>query len=413
MKSRVRWRSLFAMALPMALAGAMAAQSTLQVGPGGYAQIGDAVAVAQAGDLIVVQPGTYLPFDLTRGVRIVAPGGATVTSPPGGGGISTICNMQPPAGEQAAVVGLTFTQNPMYPPAEPSVVVHISGNVVFADCLFRNWADWGGPSTVCHGDVQFDRCEWDCIFDCLSVTGGRVVANACTMRAYRAFAYGGWEACCIDATDGHTRLNFCDLRGSDGGVHGPIGSPAIRLAGSAQLSVADSTIYGGVSQFWASTAIDNDSVHPVLHARSTILGGNGLLVMSPPVSGPGPAFDGPAQTAPLIGGIAAAAGPRLGAPYFGTVLAPTDGIAITVLSFERRAASYVPLVDEPIHFDPATATVFSFGLSWGSPWPGFGAHSWQTLSLPQNLFGEQFWLHALFWDGAAFQVGPTFGGLVY
>lgn len=414
MKSRVRWRFLCATSLPLAFAGVTAAQSTLLVGPGGYAEIADAVAAAQAGDLVVVQPGTYLPFNLSRGIRIVAPDGATVTSPPGGGGISTVCNLQTPFGEQASLVGLTFTQNPIYPPAEPSVVVHVLGNVVFADCLFHNWADWGGPSATCNGDVQFDRCEWNCIFDCVSVTGGRVVANDCTMRAYRAYAYGGFEACCIDATAGETRLNFCDLRGSDGGIHGPTGSPAIRLGGSARLSVADSSIHGGASQFWASTAIDNDSIHPVLHARSTILGGHGLQVMTPPVYGPGPAFYGPAQAAQLIGGVAVAAGPRLGAPYSGTVLAPHDGITITVLSFERTVALLVPGVGEPIHFDPATASVYSFGISsWGSPWPDIGGHPWQTVPLPQSLFGEQFWLHALFWDGVTFQVGPTFGGLVY
>ena len=42
-----------------ALAGTVTAQSTLTVGPGGYAQISAAIAAASPGDSILVQSGSY------------------------------------------------------------------------------------------------------------------------------------------------------------------------------------------------------------------------------------------------------------------------------------------------------------------------------------------------------------------
>lgn len=413
MKSRAWLRHLLAQSLTPLLASALAAQATLTVGPGGYAEIADAVAAAQPGDLIVVQSGIYLPFDVPIGVRIVAPGGATITTPPGGPGLPFVHDVQPPAGQQATIVGLTFQTNPVYPPAEPPVTVRARGNVVFADCHFRNTSDYGSNSVICDGDVQFDRCGWTGFRDCLSVIGGRVVANECTFLPVRV-NWADAEPTCIVASSGDVRLNFCDLHGSDGGVNTYLGAPAIRLTGDAHLSIADSTITGGNSQYWASMAIDNNSPNPVLHARSTIHGGNGLLLMNPPVSGPGPAFNGPAQVASLIGGIAIPGGPRIGASYYGSVLVPPNSIIAMVLSFERTAAITVPFAALPLHFDPASAIVYSWGLpNQYTPWPGTGAYLWQTPTLTQAMFGDQFWLHALVWDGTTFQVGPTFGGLVH
>ncbi|MBX3464660.1 MAG: hypothetical protein KF830_15940 [Planctomycetes bacterium] len=364
--------------------------------------------------MIVLQPGTYLPFDLSIGVRIVAPGGATITTPPGGGGMPSVYQIQPPAGQQATLVGLTFRNNPLYPPPEPAVSLHIAGNVVFADCLFHNWADWGGLATVCNGDVQFDRCEWNCVWDCMSVVGGRVTANHCRLRAYRNDTYGGWEPTCLVASGGDIRLNFCDLQGSGAGPQSYIGSPAVRLSGTARLAVADSQVLGGSSITWASIAITNGSVHPVLHARSTIQGGTGLLLMVPYyVFGPGPGFDGPSMAAALVGGLGSVGGPRVGAIYEGAAITPWNGIVAMVLSFDRHTAAPVPFAAQPIHFDPATSVVYAWGLPNGySVFPNTGVFLWQTPVLAPSLFGEQFWLHTLAWDGATFQVGPTFGGLV-
>jgi hypothetical protein len=396
------------------LACALSAQSTLNVGPGGYAEITDAIAAAQPGDLIVVQQGAYLPFDLSIGVRILAPDGATVTTPPGGGGLPWVHHIQPPAGQSAQLVGLSFRTNSAYPPAEPPVALSVTGNVVFADCTFYNWSDYASQAVTCNGDVQFDRCHWSSVNDGMSEVGGRVVANACVFEAFQTL-WAGSTAGCIVANNGEVALNFCQLHGSDSiSTSAPIGVRAIRLDGTARLTIADSVVEGGDSVTWASTAIVNNTALPVQHARSNIVGGHGRLSMVPPLSGSGPGFSGPEQTVALIGGAGATTGPRVGSSYYGSVVAPVGRIALMVLSFERTPAATVPFVAQPIHFDPTTATVYGFGLTSDfSPWPGTGAYIWQTVTLPTSMIGEQFWLHSLVWDGALFQVGPTFGGVAY
>lgn len=389
----------------------LAAQATLTVGPGGYAQISDALLVAQPGDRIVVQPGSYLPFDVAIGVRIVAPTGATITTPPGGGGIPGVRTVQPPAGQQATIAGLTFANNTVYPPAEPPVTVRAFGNVVFADCEFRNSSDYPSNAVVCNGDVQFDRCRWSGVWDCLSVIGGRVVANECVFTPFEVM-WASPNPSPLVANAGNIELNFCELRGAPYGTTFS-GAPAVRLSGSATLSVADCLITGGNSASWASTAIVNSTTQPVRHARSYIAGGQGTLSWYPPLSGPGPAFSGPEQPAMIVGG-GGAQRPSVGGNYFGSVSGATNSLAVVILSFERSAAMPFPLTAQPIHFDPAQAFVFAGGtLAASLPWPGTGTYTWQVGTLPAGLVGVQFWMHTLVWDGSIFQVGPTAGGLVY
>lgn len=394
-----------------ALAGTVTAQSTLTVGPGGYAQISDAIAAASPGDSILVQSGSYLPFDLAIGVTIFAPSGATVTTPPGGPGIPWIHTVQPPPGQQATIVGLTYVTNPVYPPAEPPLTVQAMGNVVFADCVFNNYSDYPSHAVICDGDVQFDRCQFTGVHDCLSVIGGRVIANQCRFTPFEVM-WAPRNPSCLVATDGIIGMHFCEMRGA-AAQHSLTGAPAVRLSGIASLSLADCTVLGGASNAWASTAVVSTSANPVLHSRSNIAGGQGQLSWYPPLSGPGPAFNGASLTASLIGG-GSAARPTVGAPFYGSVIGPANSVYVVVLSFTRTSATPFALTTQPVHFDPSSAVIFSSGLaSFALPWPGFGFYTWQTVTLPTAMYGSQFWLHSIVWDGAAFQVGPTFGGLVY
>lgn len=395
-------------------AASLAAQTTHNVGPGGHPQISDAIAAAQPGDLILVQQGSYLPFDLTIGVCILAPAGATVTTPPGGGGLPWVHPIQPPAGQHAQIVGLTFVTNSAYPPAEPPVTVHATGNVVFADCVFRNWSDYTSNAVICNGDVQFDRCQWLGVWDCLLVQGGRVVANSCSFSPSRVI-WAGWDTKCIVASGGELRLNFCTLHGSDAnGQPSSIGSTAIQLSGTASLTVADCSITGGNSITTPSIGITNNTTTPVRHARSLILGGTGVLSHVPTQVGPGPGFSGPEQSTLLVGGGGSAAGPRLGSQYLCSVVGPANSITLLVLSLERAPATTLPLIAGPVHFDPTDAFVLAAGVTNDySGWPGNAACIWSTVTLTAPMLGRQFWLHSLLWDGALFQVGPTCGGVVY
>ncbi|MBL8752625.1 MAG: hypothetical protein JNK15_04935 [Planctomycetes bacterium] len=74
MDARVDWDRAV---LAAVLSGAgLAAQATHLVGPGGHAQIYDAIAVASDGDVILVQPGNYVGFITQKSLTIrgTAPG---------------------------------------------------------------------------------------------------------------------------------------------------------------------------------------------------------------------------------------------------------------------------------------------------------------------------------------------------
>ncbi len=409
MKKRVPAHSLGVAVLSLVSSSAFA-QSVHQVGPTGHAQISDAVAVAAPGDLIVVAPGTYLPFAVPIGVRIVAPDGATVTTPPGGYGIPWVHDVNPPTGQKVTIVGLEFRTNSAYPPAEPPVALNVTGNVVFADCIFHNWPDYPSAAVTCNGDVQFDRCEWSSVHDAMVVQGGRVEVNDCVFQtAWVMWAAGTTR--CIVTSGGEIRLNTCNLQASSSGSGAWLGSPAIQLDGSARLSLADCEVRGGDSPGWASTGVVNNTSNAVEHARSHVIGGHGMLSWFQ--TGMGPGFAGPHQEVLLAGGVGTPAGPGVGASYGVEVIGPFGGITGLVLSFERSTAFITPFTVQPIHFDPATATALAIGLTSGfSAWPGYGTYMWLAPQLTPAMFGAEFWIHPIVFDGTLFQVGPTFGRLV-
>ncbi|MBL8751081.1 MAG: hypothetical protein JNK78_18120 [Planctomycetes bacterium] len=392
----------------------LAAQATLTVGPGGYAQISDAVSAAQPGDLILVQSGAYLPFNLPIGVRIVAPQGATVTTPPGGGGLPWSHTFNPPTGQQAAIVGLNYATNTAYPPAEPPVTVIVSGNVVFTNCQFFNFSDYASSAVVCNGnaDVQFDRCQFSSPWDCLSVGSGRVAATNCQFTGYNVL-WGAGPASGIVAGGGDITLFSCNVLGSPGNSSNPTGTPGIRLSGTARLRVIDSTVTCGNPWSMAGAGIVNNTTNPVEYARSAITGSYGIISWNPLTAGQGPPVSGPSQELMLVGGSAPTR-PMVGVGFAGSITGPENSLAGTVLSLERAPATVVPFAAQPIHFDPATAVVFDVGFTGVSTtWPGSGTYSWQTVPLDVSLSGLQFFLHSLLWDGTTFQVGPVFGGILY
>jgi len=409
MPSRPLVRDLSVVVVAAFGAGSAVAQSTWNVGPGGFPQIADAVAMAQPGDLIVVDQGAYLPFALPIGVRIVAPDGAVVTTPPGGGGVPWSHTMNPPAGQQATIVGLTWATNTAYPPAEPPVTVVVTGNVVFTDCVFRNWSDYASNAVVCNGgaDVQFDRCRFESPWNSLAVGAGRVAATDCQFAGYQVLWAAG-PASGIVATGGDITVSSCTVQGAPGTT----GVPAMRLSGSARMTIVDSTVTCGASTSMAGTGVINNTTNPVRHARSTITGSFGVISFSPFVSGQGPAFSGPEQQEMLVGGSAATR-PTTGASFGGSVTGPENSLTGLVLSFARTPALVVPFAAEPIHFDPATAVVLDLGFTGTSAtWPGSGTYAWQTVVLMPPIFGVAFWIHPIVWDGTTFRVGPVAGGIV-
>ncbi|MCB9879202.1 MAG: hypothetical protein H6835_16525 [Planctomycetes bacterium] len=136
---------LLAVACTCALAHA---QATLSVGPGGYVQIRDAIAAANPGDRIVVQPGTYAHLVVDKEVTIEAQFAGTVAiaydpqfAEPGCPGF--LCSddatrIQLPVPGRANLIGLDFLDNTFSTPqgsASHRVVVQ-QGLATFDRCTF-------------------------------------------------------------------------------------------------------------------------------------------------------------------------------------------------------------------------------------------------------------------------------------
>lgn len=111
----------------------------LVVGPtGSFADVAAALAAAQPGDTILVQPGTYGPFQVDKSVRIAATGPGVEIAAFGANAIRVV-NL--PAGAEVGLFGLEVRANPTVaiPPAS-IVVENNAGTVLFSevwvDCEF-------------------------------------------------------------------------------------------------------------------------------------------------------------------------------------------------------------------------------------------------------------------------------------
>ncbi|MFM1874229.1 MAG: hypothetical protein RL398_3651 [Planctomycetota bacterium] len=146
-----------AAAVCLVLAGAAVAlpsQSTHLVGPGGLPQIRDALAIAAAGDTILVQPGTYAHFAATVGVQIRAATPGTVlvrwdqAFVPGCSG-NPFCvltegatQLMPPVGQTLTLVGLTFppTATTVFGGQVRNRLEVLGGRVVLDGCIVESVA---------------------------------------------------------------------------------------------------------------------------------------------------------------------------------------------------------------------------------------------------------------------------------
>jgi hypothetical protein len=93
--------------LALCLVASVPAQTTWVVDQGGggaFTEIGQAVAVAQPGDIVVVRAGTYDPFVLEKGLRIVADPGVGWSPAPAG----KIQIKNVPAGQSALLRGFVL-----------------------------------------------------------------------------------------------------------------------------------------------------------------------------------------------------------------------------------------------------------------------------------------------------------------
>ena len=294
--SQAVWRVLLAGAWScLALPAAAATVWHVPVDPGA-ATVGEALAAARPGDVVLVAPGVYAEHDLVLpdGVALRSetglPDGATIDA--GGLGRALIVR---DAGPGASVRGLTFTGGR----AEGAATDGLGGAVLcerasplFADCLFADNAAGRGGAVHCldGASPEFRRCAFtgneavslggavachdgsspaftECLFagNAAGVLGGalalsrgsRPVLTRCTI------AGGGAElGSAISAfDDAGAALTACIVAFNDGGR-------AVQCDASAVPAIAASDIFGHDGGDWVDNlapllgAADNQAVDP-------------------------------------------------------------------------------------------------------------------------------------------------------
>ena len=289
------------------LGASLAAQTVHTVGPGGFAQIHEAIAAASPNDVIQVQAGTYEAFTLDKALVITA-----LPSPPGQ--IVQVINpsmfaadvtlFRPPIGTRAYVTNLHFRNMWFHYWSMDTSVER--GTVCFEECTFE-----GNPGSrqaalrVQDAEVQLRHCLVkaqpgpDCVNTGLTVTNGAAFLVDCVVLGasltHKASFSGGAAITCTDSV---LHLVASDVAaGSSSGiacVSAYVGGHGVVVQGNSLVWIADCTIRGGNGYCAAGgDALHNSSTVPVQLARTTL--------NAAPGNPPGLAVFGPAQPVSLLG----------------------------------------------------------------------------------------------------------------
>lgn len=389
-------RRPFLASFALAIAAPALAQSTHLVGVGGFAQIRQALAVAQPGDTILVQPGNYAHFEMNVGVtlRAVTAGTAFVNYDPSyfvGPCQNPSCTNEGltsfaiPAGQEALVQGIEFS--PTIASVPGYTIKHrvsAAGKICFEACRFRAFDN---PAFGASGaELRLIRCTIAsepstfgvpaCILFACTVS-----AVDCTLEHQGAlFTTSIASALLLDNSVLHgSRLN---IRGNNtSGLSAGRGLVAIQ----GQAWISDSTIVGGNGR----CAIEGAAFVTV--ARTTVQHGVGGC--------------GAAATAPLLGvGTPAAVqtGGNYSLQFFGT---PNTYVAV----FAAPALGNLTLADvvQPIQIDPATA--FAAGLSAIGP-SGTVSMTWAIPAQP-SVIGLPIWFQGFTGFLLPLQASAVAGGI--
>lgn len=385
------------LAAVFALSLALPAQTTHNVGPGGFSQIRDAIAVASAGDRIVVAPGTYATFFDNVGVTILAATSGTVQiaysplfpncSPPCLP-LEGATRFAPPAGATSHVIGLGF------PPTATFVnglqvfnrVVVEGGHVIFDQCTMeaRSGSALRSTNATVHMVLTSVRSNDAPAGEAAAAMVGSIVtAVECQFYGPPSSVPGPG----IELTGTTMTASFLYTVGGTGaaGPSGP-GAPAFRTDSRSRCWLSDCTFIQG-----SRTTCARDFGGAAYLMRSTSLTASGC---SPNWS-----------IAPLLGIRQAA--PLVGGQPFQLLFKTTPASFVGVLVSPRLSTqTSVPELTQPWFAPPGSATyALLFPDRFGSVsvnWP-----------VPAALVGGSVWLHAASGEmRLPLQVAPPVGGFV-
>lgn len=389
----------------------LTAQATHVVGAGGYAQIQDALAVAQVGDTVLVQSGTYLPFTMTAGVDIVAPNGANVMAPLQTGP-ATPTTFLLPVGQSAGVHGLVFQQ----PDAlHPHVVLVNGGQVAFEHCTFSPTHPFESHYTLqCHGaDLVLVSCTFSAFNGAVLVDGGSLAATDCAFYGVDPQTTLTPMPAAVWIGNSSAQFSFCRLRGGDSTAIGQRAGTGLLVEGNSSVDLVSCTVTGGdvlSGSAVPSVGLENLGFHPVRHLGSTFVGGWGRITSnwgSWPVRGVG--SSGATQPATLLGMGPLPYGLRVGQGYGFLAMSSPNTVVVYGIGFGLAGPSTMPGVEALLRCDPVGTMLLAVGMTDASGYESRAAF----LSLPATALGTQIWIHGFAFDGARFQVAAPIGGLVH
>jgi hypothetical protein len=367
--------------LLLAVAAAAAAQTTHVVGPGGFASVNAALAAASPGDVVLVQPGTYPPFQAAIGVTVRASGSGPVM-------LLGASSVAAPASQPMHLVDLDLVQ------------LAVTGGLCTLDRCRVRPGSLGDALFVTNARVHLQACDVGAATPAYVASGAGMLASAALVTA-------------IDTT----------FRGRDRSPPFSSAGPGVWLAG-ATLHGSGLSIQGGDGIAGVPGAEPGVGVHAtnttVWICDSTIRGGRATdLVGSPPWACPLSASAGrlarctllPATCPPAIptsGPLLGVSRPfplQSGAPFQLAFRTESSGF-VGVFASLALGAPVLPVLEQPVALDLATLWPLAVLVADGN---GAAAASW---TLPPGTTNAALWLQAAAPDPLPLPLSPVAGGVV-
>jgi len=372
-------------------------QTTHLVGPGGLPQIRDALAIASAGDTILVQPGTYAHFRCAIGVTIRAATPGSVTIAFQSVVESPACLADPlcrsllgptefalPAGQTAHVVGLDFapTVDAVY--ASRHRVGVTSGRTTFDQCNIA--ANGQAALIVNHAAVHLQGCTVSNLgagYSALWALYSDVSASGCTVTGGdNVFALAPHA---VDLSSTRFVGSHLDLRG-----------------GNVQFGQDGSAVYADNSEVWiADSALTSQpGTCPVVAVFST-----GRIARSVQT---GSTACGPGLPGGNVVGVERLA-PLQNGTTFSMHIRTEPNQLVAVHASNSLGTTPVPgLFEQPVSLD---LTAFWLAGLFLADANGDVTASW---NMPAGMFlGEPLWLETITVEPVfPWQAGPVVGGVI-
>ena len=402
-------RSRYLFPVLCALAAALPSQTIWNVTSG--TDLNTVFAGAAPGDIVLLGPGTYSPFQLTKGLTVIGP--ATILGPASPQLPSYDTSVTVPAGQQARLVGLEFR------PTAPPIPLVLWGQMVTVD-----------------GDASFEQCRFGPgAPHCLEIHGGNVVLRDCIVVGTGIF--GG-----LLQTGGSSWVVGCSLFGVNAGDLSfglPIAStpaatvlggrmmvasstllggaaaleianlaflppaPALTVSSPGLVTLADSVVRGGAGMTFGPGAIGivSNTNAVVRFARSTVASGVGTVAIAP--------YVGNVANDDDLVGLSMNHGLMLGQTTTATATAGASGLLLAVLATFDNSVATSPLAAEPI-FGLLNGAIT---LALAAPAPGATVAASVVVPPVPMLVGAPLWLQAAQWNGVQFRLSPVVGGVVH